>query len=94
MTADEKNITRYVEQDCSIEHEGRMFTAGGAVVTEQWLIAYPAANGVLTTGTVNRWEHGALCLRGVCVRISGATCIRLNAARMAFGTWDADSATE
>jgi hypothetical protein len=47
MTADEKNITSFVQQDCSIEHEGRTFTVGGAVVTEQWLIAYPSANGVL-----------------------------------------------
>ena len=38
----------YIEQDCTIEHEGRKFTSGGAVVSDAYLIAYPAANGVLT----------------------------------------------
>lgn len=47
MAAETENITSYVEQDCSIEHDGRTFVAGGAVVTEQWLITYPAANGIL-----------------------------------------------
>ena len=42
----------YVEQDCTVTHEGQAYTSGGAVVTEQWLIAYPAANGIL-----NDW-HG------------------------------------
>lgn len=45
-------MNTYVEQDCSIEHEGNTYTSGGAVVTEQYLIAYPGANGVL-----NDW-HG------------------------------------
>jgi hypothetical protein len=37
----------YVEKDCTIEHEGKMFTAGGAIVTNDVLIAYPAAHDVL-----------------------------------------------
>ena len=55
----------YVEQDCTIEHEGRVFESGGAVVTDGWLVAYPAAGGVLSDwhgrpiGTwteVSRWR--------------------------------------
>lgn len=42
----------YIEQDCTFEHEGRKFTAGGAVVFDTALIAYPGANGIL-----NDW-HG------------------------------------
>lgn len=37
----------YIEQDCTIEHEGRKFTSGGAVVTPGYLIAYPDKDGVL-----------------------------------------------
>lgn len=43
----------YIEQNCIIEHQGRTFESGGAVVTDQYLIAYPAAAGILTD-----W-HGA-----------------------------------
>lgn len=39
--------TPFVETDCTIQHAGRSFTAGGAVVTENRLIAYPAENEVL-----------------------------------------------
>lgn len=45
-------MTTYIEKDCTIEHEGRKFTNGGAVVTDEVLIAYPGENGVL-----NDW-HG------------------------------------
>ena len=37
----------YVEKNCCIEHEGKHFCAGGAVVTADRIVAYPAANGVL-----------------------------------------------
>lgn len=37
----------YIEQDCTIEHEGRKFTAGGALATDSHLIAYPADNSIL-----------------------------------------------
>lgn len=37
----------YIETDCTITHQGRQFSAGGAVVTDTHLIAYPVANGVL-----------------------------------------------
>ncbi len=30
----------YIEQDCTITHEGRSFTAGGAVVTDNFITAY------------------------------------------------------
>ena len=43
----------YIEKNCTIEHQGRTFKSGGAVVTDQYLIAYPAAGGILTD-----W-HGA-----------------------------------
>lgn len=39
--------TPYVEQDCTVEHEGRKFTNGGAVVTPDFIIAYPGKDGVL-----------------------------------------------
>jgi len=45
-------MTTYVETDCTITHEGRAFTSGGAVVTPEYLIAYPAEGGIL-----NDW-HG------------------------------------
>jgi hypothetical protein len=32
--------TPYIETDCTIEHEGRKFTSGGAVVTEDYVVAY------------------------------------------------------
>jgi hypothetical protein len=38
----------YVETDCTVTHEGRTFEAGGAVVTPDRIIAYPAADGILT----------------------------------------------
>lgn len=37
----------YIEKDCTIEHEGRKFTSGGAVATDDYLIAYPSKDGVL-----------------------------------------------
>ena len=38
----------YVEQNCTAQHEGRTFESGGAVVQADWIVAYPAAGGVLT----------------------------------------------
>ena len=46
------NVASFVEQDCTFEHEGRKFESGGAVVTDQWLIAYPG-----DAGRLNDW-HG------------------------------------
>lgn len=37
----------YTEQDCTIEHNGNKFSSGGAVVTPEFIIAYPGAYGVL-----------------------------------------------
>ena len=37
----------FIEQGCCIEHQGRKFCAGGAVVTSEHIIAYPKENGVL-----------------------------------------------
>lgn len=33
-------MTNYVETDCTIEHDGRKFEAGGAVVTPHRIVAY------------------------------------------------------
>ena len=41
-----------IEQDCTVKHEGLEFTAGGAVVTDGYLVAYPGDAGAL-----NDW-HG------------------------------------
>jgi hypothetical protein len=38
----------YIEKDCAFTHEGRTFESGGAVVTPDYIIAYPSKNGVLT----------------------------------------------
>jgi hypothetical protein len=38
----------YIEKDCTFEHEGRTFEAGGAVVTPDRIIAYLGKDGVLT----------------------------------------------
>lgn len=45
----------YVEQDCTIEHEGRTFEAGGAVVTDQYAIGYVKDNE--DTKYVNVWAN-------------------------------------
>lgn len=37
----------YVERDCVFNFQGRSFEAGGAVVTPDYLIAYPDKDGVL-----------------------------------------------
>jgi hypothetical protein len=38
----------YIESDCTIEHEGRKFTSGGAVVTDKFITAYLGKDGILT----------------------------------------------
>ena len=58
------NSPMYVEKNCCIEHEGRKFCAGGAVVTPAHIVAYPGKGGILndwhgnpigTWRTVSRW---------------------------------------
>ena len=44
--------TIYTEADCTFEHGGRTFEAGGAYVDDRFLIAYPGKGGIL-----NNW-HG------------------------------------
>ena len=39
---------QYIETDCTIEHEGRKFTSGGAIVTPERIIAYLGKAGTLT----------------------------------------------
>lgn len=41
-------IASYVETDCTIEHEGRKFESGGAVVTDQFITAYLKKGNILT----------------------------------------------
>lgn len=38
----------YVEQDCTVIHNGSKFSSGGAVVTPDHVIAYPDKHGNLT----------------------------------------------
>jgi hypothetical protein len=40
-------IATYIERDCTFEHAGRKFTSGGAVVTPDYLVAYPGKDGIL-----------------------------------------------
>lgn len=35
----------FVEQDCTIAHEGRTFESGGAVVTDEFIVVYPRSDG-------------------------------------------------
>lgn len=37
----------YIEKDCTFNHEGKSFEAGGAIVTDDYLIAYPDGKGLL-----------------------------------------------
>lgn len=37
----------YVEADCTFAHAGQGYTAGGAIVTAQRIIAYPGPDNVL-----------------------------------------------
>ena len=37
----------FIEQNCTIEHDGRTFESGGAIVTPDHIVAYPKDNGVL-----------------------------------------------
>ncbi len=55
----------YIEHDCTFEHEGKAFTAGGAYITDRHIAAYPAKNGILanwhgdpigTWKAVSTWE--------------------------------------
>lgn len=39
---------QYIETNCTIEHEDRTFEAGGAVVADQFAVAYLGKDGVLT----------------------------------------------
>ena len=49
----------HVEQNCTVEHEGRSFSAGGAVVTADRIIAYPGPDNVLQDWhgkALGRWK--------------------------------------
>lgn len=37
-----------IEKRCCIEHEGRQYCAGGAMVTPDYIVAYLGDNGVIT----------------------------------------------
>lgn len=41
-------MSTYVETDCTFTHQGRTFSAGGAVVTPDRIVAYLGKRGVLT----------------------------------------------
>lgn len=44
----------HIEKNCTIEHNGQSFEFGGAVVSPQYLIAYPDTE---TSGALKDW-HG------------------------------------
>lgn len=46
-------MTDYIEKDCTIEHEGHKFECGGAIVTDDYVVAYMAA----TFQAITDW-HG------------------------------------
>jgi hypothetical protein len=51
-------MTHFIEQACDFTHEGKTFSAGGAVVTPDYLIAYPGKDGVLHDwhgNAIGRW---------------------------------------
>ena len=79
-------MENFIEQDCTITHEGRSFTADGAVVTDARLIAYLGKDGVLTDWhgnqigtyrTVSTWKtpHSFLSstMSAVHARVDGKT---------------------
>ena len=37
----------YIEQNCTFEHNEHKFTSGGAIVTPEFITAYPKENGIL-----------------------------------------------
>lgn len=47
MQAHDWRLGNYVESDCTITFDGHAYTSGGAVVTEDRIVAYPADGGVL-----------------------------------------------
>lgn len=52
--------TLFVEENCTYTFQGTEFSSGGALVTEDRLIAYPAADGLLKDwhgNTIGRWEE-------------------------------------
>lgn len=58
-------VVSYIEMDCTFAMEGHKIEAGGAVVTDQWIVAYIGGNGTLidwhgkplgTYKAISRWE--------------------------------------
>jgi hypothetical protein len=41
------SMENFIEQDCTIPHNGQAFTSGGAVVTDARIVAYLGEDGVL-----------------------------------------------
>ena len=52
-------MTTYIEQDCTIEHNGQTFEAGGAVVTPDFAIGYVKdhKSAMSERGVITDW-HG------------------------------------
>lgn len=42
------NQASYIESNCTIEHAGRTFESGGAIISEQFIIAYLGKSSILT----------------------------------------------
>jgi hypothetical protein len=56
-----------IERNCTVVHQGRRFSAGGARVSSTAIVAYPAAGGVLNDWhgrPIGRWSKVANWLVG------------------------------
>jgi hypothetical protein len=56
-------MRQYIEQDCTIEHNGRKFTSGGAVVTDEHVIAYVGKRQPNGIRDLTDWHGNAI---GIC----------------------------
>lgn len=52
-------MSNYVETDCTFTHEGHTFESGGAVATDDYLIAYPS-DEVTNHGYALKDWHGRI----------------------------------
>lgn len=48
------NTQPYIEQDCTVRFGNRSFESGGAFISDDYLVAYPAEGGILNDWHGNR----------------------------------------
>ena len=78
---------QFIEKDCTFEHEGQKFEAGGAVVTDEYIVVYPRSDGkvcdwhgnVLGEAFVSSWRtprsHMAAKMYSFAVYVNGVRYI-------------------